>query len=110
MDFKEIIVDRETFNSGWQKRNICGWCEKETYFTDDWYRSKGNMCVDCITKINSKYIKLMNDEQDKRIEAKKRLLDKLGEKLEEELTEAERQKIVAKMMKLHKQIKYGSRL
>ena len=106
MDFYEVIIDRENFNSGWHKTNICGWCNKKLNYNDKQYSIKGNMCETCSTRITNIHMQNIEIEKKKRLEDKKAMLETLGSQLDHDLDEEERAEIVRQMETLYSQIKY----
>lgn len=107
MEFYELIIDRTKFNSGWEKRDRCGWCEAPLRQSQEQYLSRGNICGTCSAKINDIHMKKIEQEKAKRLQDKKRMLETLGSQLEHDLDEAQRLEIVADMEKLHREIKYA---
>lgn len=91
----------------WLQKTKCGWCKKtKLCHTYDQYLLKGNICNKCSTIINDKHIESIRQERIQRLEEKKLEMERLGNKLDQEITEEERQEIVDKMMRLHTEIKY----
>jgi len=105
MEFYELIIDRTTFNQDWHKTNKCGFCEKKLNISEEQYRLKGNICLECTAKINKKHKENMDMEMKQRKLEKQAEMNRLGSRLGDEITEEERVKIVDKMMKLHTEIK-----
>lgn len=105
MEFYELIIDRTTFNSGWEKKNRCGWCEAKINISDEQYRLKGNICAECITMLNKKYQENMDKEMKQRKQEKEFELTRLGTLLEQDISENARATIEEKMKKLHNEIK-----
>ena len=56
--------------------------------------------------INDIHIQHINEERRKRLDEKKAEMERLGDRLEKEITEKERLEIVERMTRLHTEIKY----
>lgn len=106
LGLSELIIDRESFNSGWGKKDVCQWCEKNKLkMTDAQYLLRGNICNECSSKINEKNMENIEKERRQRLEDKKKMMETLGKQLEHDITEEERVEIVEEMERLYSQIK-----
>ncbi len=108
LGLSELIIDREYFNSGWIKKDTCGFCEKNKLkMTDAQYLLRGNICNECSSRRNEKHMENIEKERRQRLEDKKEMMNTLGNQLEHDITEEERAEIVTEMERLYSQIKYG---
>lgn len=106
LGLSELIIDREYFNSGWIKKDTCGFCEKNKLkMTDAQYLLRGNICNECSSRINEKHMKTIEQEKAKRLQDKRNMMETLGKQLEHDITEEERAEIVIEMERLYSQIK-----
>lgn len=91
----------------WIQKTRCGWCKRTPlHHTEQSYKLRGNICNKCSSMINDKHIQHINEERKKRLDEKKEEMERLGGRLEQEMTEKERQTIVERMMKLHTEIRH----
>lgn len=98
----------EDFTSQFRlQKDICAFCEKtpikQTY---QQYLLKGNICQECSSKILKIHMENIIKERAKRLQDKKDRMGVLGNQLEHDLGEEEREEIVDEMKRLHNQIKY----
>lgn len=108
MDFEQLNLKFGT-DTTWQKSNRCGWCNKKIYITDQQYSLKGNICEKCTTKINMQLKERNREREITNIEIQIKYLrqemDKLGDKLEKEMSEEARQTIVYLMEEKYAKIR-----
>ena len=97
----------------WKKSDRCGWnlpgCLKKINITQEQYYLKGNMCEKCTTKINLRLKEINMEREIKNIEIQIKVLrqemDKLGDKLEQEMSEEARATIVYLMEQKYARIR-----
>lgn len=115
MDFEQLNL-RFGEQTRWYRTSKCGWCDSQLLITEEQYKIKGNICSKCTMKINV----IMNNvekkeerhikEENHKIRELKEEMDKLGDLLDNEITEEETKSIVEKMEVLWSKIQELKRL
>lgn len=108
MDFEQLNLKFGT-DTTWQKSDRCGWCKAKINITQEQYFLKGNICEKCTTKINLRLKEINMEREIKNIEIQIKYLrqemDKLGDKLEQEISEEARKTIVYLMEEKYARIR-----
>lgn len=105
----EILELKFKTDTTWKKKKRCGWCKSKINITQEQYSLKGNICEKCTTKINLRLKEINMEREIKNIEIQIKVLrqemDKLGDKLEQEMSEESRATIVYLMEQKYARIR-----
>lgn len=108
MDFEQLQIKFGT-DTEWKKKKRCGWCKSKIDITQEIYLLKGNICEKCTTKINLRLKEINMEREIKNIEIQIKVLrqemDKLGDKLVQEISEEARATIVYLMEQKYARIR-----
>lgn len=88
-----------------EQKNKCAWrldgCKKNINMTEDQYLAKGNICVECNTRI----VKIHMENIQKQKDIRRQTLEALGQQLDKDLTEEETKEIVDEMQNIYYELK-----
>lgn len=94
-----------------QMKYTCGWCSVRIKNNETNYQLKGNMCRKCASKINANFMETREiRELERELKALRFKLDFLGDKLDKEITEVERQSIENEMRLTWERIQYKKKI